>query len=460
MTRTSTAAMLASFCRSIQWQALPKAVQERTKELLLDHLGVAVRGSGEASSQPMAAFIRTMQSSGQASVIGAGFSSGAAWAALANGTASHAIEMDDVTCESSLHPGVAVMPAALAIAEERQTSPTELLAAVVAGYEVTLRVGNALNPASTYKRGFHPTGVAGVFGATVAAGYLLELEADTLTLALGIAETMAAGSLEYLSDGAWTKRLNAGWAAHAGIVAAGLAQAGFTGPTTIFDGPLGLLQSYTDEPNPHRLLAGLGNSYQIMTVAIKPYGCCRYNHGLIDCILSLKAQYDIQPNGVEAIELGVLSGGKRLVAHPIEQKRSPQNVVDAQFSAPFAAAVALVRGAADVNQYTQSNVEHPLIRSLMAHSNCYHDPLLDALYPKRWPARAQIKLRDGRILSEYIEYPLGEPENPLSRQDLIKKFVMLTSKQLSLTAATDLAHRILTLEQEKGLDEMMGVLKG
>src|SRR5262249_53662634 len=155
--------------------------------------------------------------------------------AVANGTAAHAIELDDVTTESSLHPGVAVIPAAVALAQELNASPTALLEAIVVGYELTMRVGNALNPASAYAPGFHPTGVAGVFGATMAACRLLRLAPVQSTMALGIAGTLASGSLEYLADGAWTKRLNPGWAGHAGITAAYLARSGFTGPSSALE---------------------------------------------------------------------------------------------------------------------------------------------------------------------------------------------------------------------------------
>src|SRR5262249_4190300 len=152
-----------------------------------------------------------------------------------------------------------------------------------------------------YARGFHPTGVAGVFGAAGASGRLLGLDATALTNAFGIAGTLAAGSLEYLADGAWTKRLNAGWAAHGGVVAANLARAGFTGPATVFEGRLGLLHAYSDAPLPERLLADLGDPFQVMSVSIKPYACCRYNHGLIDCMLQLRAEHAFDPSDVDAI---------------------------------------------------------------------------------------------------------------------------------------------------------------
>src|SRR6266581_2083718 len=304
----TAAARLAEFCAGLRWEQLGSDVQQRTLELLLDLIGVGLAGSRQPSSLPAADVAVSLGGAGTATLFG-GRTTTAAWAALANGTAAHAVELDDVTTESSLHPGVAVIPAALALAEELDASPRALLEAIVAGYEVTMRVGNALNPASAYARGFHPTGVAGIFGAAMAAGRLLRLDTDQLTRALGIAGTMASGSLEYLADGAWTKRLNAGWAGHAGITAAHLAHAGFSGPASAFEGRLGVLHAYSDAAYPERLLADLGQPLQVMRVSIKPYACCRYNHGLIDCILQLTREHRIEPGDVERIRLGVLSGG-------------------------------------------------------------------------------------------------------------------------------------------------------
>lgn len=460
----TAAETLARFCVPLCWEDLPLDVRERTKELVLDFLGVAARGSAEASSRAAARFVRESQPSGKATAIGTGFGCGASWAALLNGTAGHAIELDDVTTESSLHPGVSVIPAALALAEERGQPPRRFLEAVVAGYEVTMRLGNALNPASAYQRGFHPTGVAGVFGAATAAGRLLDLDERPLVRALGIAGTLAAGSLEYLADGSYTKRLNAGWAAHAGIVAAGLARAGFTGPASVFEGKLGVLHAFSDAPLPERLLDGMptgpNDPLQITRVSIKPYACCRYNHGLIDCILRLRKEHGVQPEDVTTIRLGVLSGGALLVAEPIERKRAPTNVVDAQFSAPFAAAVTLVHGAAGFPEYSSANLADPTIRALLARTECYRDPSLDAVYPRRWPAEAQIVLKDGRTLSTRIEHALGEPENPVPRPALIAKFVSLCANLLDAEVASCLAERVLALDEEAELGSILAGLRG
>ncbi len=460
------AAQLAELCLGIRWSELDAGVRDRAAELVLDHVGVAAGGSREPSTVPVLAVVPALPDAG-ATIVGAGRCAEASWAALVNGTAAHALEMDDVTRRSSLHPGAAVIPAALAVAEERGASGAAALEAIVAGYEVTMRVGNALNPAAAYRRGFHPTGVAGVFGAATAAGRLLELDASRLTHALGIAGTMATGSLEYLGDGSWTKRLNPGWAAHAGIVAARLAAAGFTGPATVFDGRFGLLHSHTSAPFRAALLAELGDQLQIMTVAIKPYGCCRYNHGLIDGMLRLR-RAGLRAEEIAGIRLGVLSAGAPLVADPIDRKRDPRNTVDAQFSAPFAAALALVRGAATAAEYDDRALADPTIRSLLARTECVRDPALDACYPARWPAWVEVRTLDGRALRAEVEYATGEPENPVPRDALVAKFVELAADVLCAAipdgqqrgaAARAVAERILGIAEAHDVRETMQWLR-
>lgn len=443
----AAATVLADFCASLHWADLPHEAQERTQELVMDLLGVTVRGSAIASSRAMVEFIRT-QPAGSATVLGTGVRTSAGWAALANGTTAHATEMDDVTRESSLHPGAAVIPAALAIAEEIGCHPTGFLEAVVDGYEVTMRVGNALNAPSAYQRGFHPTGIAGVFGAAAAAGKLLGLDATGLANAMGIAGTMASGSLEYLADGAWTKRLNPGWAAHGGVVAASLARSGFSGPASALDGRFGVLRGYTDDPRPELLTADLGRPLQVMRVTIKPYGCCRYTHPLIDAVLELRRRHGVRPEDVDHIRLGVLSAGAQLIAEPIDRKRAPANVVDAQFSAPFGAAVALVFGRAGLAEHSEEVLRDERVRALMARTECVRAPELDAEYPAKWAGWAEIQLRDGRTLSTRTEHALGEPENPVPRDALIDRFVDLVAERLEPIAARDLAARLLRLEEE------------
>jgi 2-methylcitrate dehydratase PrpD len=467
--KPAAATVLASFCAGLRWDRVPHPARARAAELVLDLLGVAVRGSGAASSRAVHAVVAS-QPRGNATVLGAAIPSPnsaapqplrstAPWAALANGASAHATEMDDVTTESSLHPGAAVIPAALAVAQERSATGRAALEAIVAGYEVTIRIGNALGAASAYRRGFHPTGVAGVFGAAVAAGKLLGLDATGLGNAMGIAGTMASGSIEYLADGSWTKRLNPAWAAHGGIVAASLAAAGFTGPRTAIDGEHGLLRGYTDEPDPARLLAGLAlDDLEVMRVSIKPYGCCRYAHGIVDAMLALRAE-GLRPADVAELRLGVLSGGWPLIAEPAERVRDPRNVVDAQFSAPYAAAVALARGRAGLAEFSDEALRDREIRALLAKTECHRDESLDAEYPRRWPAAVEVRTTDGRVLRRRVEHALGEPENPVPREALVARFVEMVGPHASGTSvgserrpgARAVADRVLTLEAERDL---------
>ena len=451
---------LGAFAAGLTWDALPDEVRTRAAQLTLDHLGVAIGGSAVPSFAPVRALVSNYVNGDGSSGIGVAPRLVPAAAALLNGTAAHSIELDDVTRESSLHPGVTVIPAAFAVAEERDVSGRFLVEAIVAGYEVTMRVGNALGPAATYARGFHPTGIAGTFGAAVAAARLMGLDGSGIARALGIAGTMASGSMEYLSDGSWTKRLNAGWAAHNGVTAAGLAYAGFTGPTTALEGRLGALHAYSDAPDVALLAEGLGvDGYQISRVAIKPYACCRYNHGLIDGALRIRAEHNVDPSAVRRISLGVLAAGAALVAEPIEQKRSPRNVVDAQFSAPFATAIALVHGAAGAPQYVQEVIDDPRIRSLMAITDCYTSPRLDAVYPEEWPAEVEIEMMDGRIFTTHVAHALGEPENPISGEALGRKFRDLVGDRLPRSQAEGLEGDIARLDELRSVRPIGDVLR-
>ncbi|MBU6423391.1 MAG: MmgE/PrpD family protein, partial [Chloroflexi bacterium] len=184
---------------------------------------------------------------------------------------------------------------------------------------------------------------------------------------------------------------------------------------------------------------------QVLHVSIKPYGCCRYCHGIIDAVLALRAEHRLDPADVASMRVGVLSGGWSLIADPPERVREPRNVVDAQFSAPYAAAVALARGRAGLAEFSDETLRDPTIRGLTARAECYRDASLDAPYPRQWPAAVEIRLRDGRVVSRRIEHALGEPENPVPRDALVARFVEMVADRLAENDARALAEGILTL---------------
>jgi 2-methylcitrate dehydratase PrpD len=418
---------LATFVATLQKNSLPQEVQERVRYLLLDYLAVTLRGSLLPSSLAVYDMLNVVpgayiHASEGVTLLGREQRAEASWAALVNGVAAHGIEMDDVENRSSLHPGVVVFPAALALAEQLHSSLADFYTAIVAGYEVTLRVGAALNPASAYERGFHPTAICGALGSAATCSRLLHLSAEQTNMALGIAGSMASGSMAYLDDGAWTKRLHPGWSSHAGITAARLASAGFVGPTNILESRYGLLHAYSSASQIEQVGRISTNSFAIMDVSLKPYACCRYMHGPIDCLLSIRDKHHPNTQHIRRIRCGVVSGGHGLVVDPIEQKRKANTIVDAQFSMPFGASIALLTGQAGLSVFTEQMIQDPTVQALMQRVECYATPELDNYYPDEWRAVASVEMLDGSIFEATTHYALGDPHNPLSWQQLVARF--------------------------------------
>ncbi len=205
-------------------------------------------------------------------------------------------------------------------ATDFRCSGAELLTAIVIGYELMVKLGIALQPAAHYRQGFHPTGTCGVFGAAAASAKIMKLAAHEMTHALGIAGSQAAGSLEFLADGAFTKRFHAGWAAHSGVLAAELAKEGFTGPATIIEGKFGFLHGYSRESDPEAVLKNWSAPWEVMNSSIKPHACCRYKQGPIDCIMELMESQGLRGEEIERVDIAILDAGFDLVAEPVEQK--------------------------------------------------------------------------------------------------------------------------------------------
>jgi 2-methylcitrate dehydratase PrpD len=425
-------------------RALPP-VEKRARDLLLDYFGVLIGGSVERAGSRAGAYARD-GGAGAASVH-LNKRAAAPMAALANGIAAHALELDDVTNESSLHPGVVVWPAAMAAVERGGGTLGDLLAAGVAGYEVTMRVGEALNATSLYARGFHATGVAGAIGAAAAVASVLGLDADRCQHALGLAASMASGSLAYVQNGSDGKRLNAGWAAHSGLVAADLAQAGLTGPGHVLTGTYGLLGAYSDDPRPEALTTPDVVRPAMLEVAMKPYACCRYIHPVIDACRELREMDGFAVSEVERVAVSVLPGGDALISDAPERKRRPRNRVDAQFSVYYGAALTLVHGAPGLAGFESPYLEDAAVRRLADRVEVGHDAELDARYPERWGCRVELAMAGGERLVERVDDPRGDPRRPLSAEEVDAKF-----RSLAQPVDGRLAAAVLDWVREGGLD--------
>ena len=443
---------IAEAVDAIRTGPLPPAVLGRARDLLLDHLGVTLAGAGEESTVVLRRGLAALGTTGDATVIGTTGRLAPPHAALANGAAAHAIEMDDTHLGGSIHLGASVFAAALAAAELAPVGGHVLLHAAVAGYEVAARLAVALDPAAHYRRGFHPTGTCGAFGAAAAAGVVLGLDADAVTTALGIAGSQAAGSMEFLEDGAWTKRLHPGWAASAGLHAAALARAGFRAPASILDGRFGFLHAYSDGPNAAALAGGVG--YELMQTGVKPHACCRYSQGPIDAVLALRAAYAIDPMRVARIDVGIVQAGFAIVCEPLEAKRRPRSVVDAQFSLPFSVATALAGGSAWPEDFQPDRFDDPAVRHLMDRVHPARDPALDAMFPRTWPCWARITLDDGTRHERRVDHPLGDPEHFPAPAVLGAKFARLAGRALpaaGVAALSDAVTRASALDDVRTL---------
>jgi 2-methylcitrate dehydratase PrpD len=422
---------LVDFLAALKPADLPANVFDRARYLLLDYLGVAIRGSCAESSGPVYRMIERGAAPGRSTVIGKSIRTLPGYAALANGTAAHAIELDDTHNAGSIHLGVVMFSTALALAETLpDVQPDRFLTAVAAGYETAARIAMAVQPKEHYLLGFHPTATCGVFGAAVTASKLLGLSADQMLSAVGIAGSMAAGSLEFLADGAWTKRLHPGLAAQNGIQAAMLAGEGFCGPSRILEGRDGFLRSYSRRPIADYLTDDLGKTFEILRTSVKPHACCRYMQGPIDAILALVHEHDIRPAQVRSIDVAVLEAGWPLVVEPRAQKYHPKSIVEAQFSMPYGAAVAVIDRAAGLEQFSEARLQSNDVRRFLGKVVMIKRLDFEENFPEEWPAVAIIHLNDGRRVEKMIRHPKGDPKNPLTWPELITKFRGLASAVL------------------------------
>jgi 2-methylcitrate dehydratase PrpD len=450
---------LAKYCSELKFQRLPEEVVDRAKYFFLDFIGVACRGSREESSKSIYRFVREMRCGDRGGVIiGTKKRATYLYAALANGASAHAIEMDDVNNEASLHPGVVIFPAALATSEMISASGKNFILGVVLGYEAMIRLGKALGPEKHYRRGFHPTATCGTFGSSVVASKLIGLKGEKITNVLGIAGSQAAGSMEFLAQGAWTKRFHPGWAALSGMVAAQLAQKGFRGPHSIIEGRDGFLRAYSDGPDERKVLDGIGLQFEILRTSIKPHACCRYMQPPIDGILKIVRENNILPEEVEKIRLGILRAGFPIVVEPKEIKYSPKSIVDAQFSMPFGAAVAILYRKVGLNEFHLSKIRSGEVKQMMERVECNEDPDLERAYPKQWCATVEILTKNGKRYFTKVEYCKGDPENPLSWEELIEKFHDLSGRFLTKKRRLKIIDQVRNFEKIQDLKKWSSIL--
>lgn len=453
-------AQLASFASGFCLDAIPAEVRERAKHLMLDALGIGLASTQWDFSKIALSGLRELAGAGgDVAVIGCGQNLPMRDAVIMNALLIHGLDYDDTHPAGVIHATTSILPASLGLGERLQGSGSDLLTAYVLGMEVATRMGAAAK-SGFHQVGFHPTGLVGTFGCTLAASKLLGLGVPQMMDAQGIALSVASGSLECLEDGAWTKRLHPGWGAAAGITAATLGKHGFVGPAAAYEGRFGLYASHLGpellaKSDLSMVTAGLGEVWEVLNVAIKPVPACHFTHAFADAAAILSPQWNGAP--IKRIIARVPTGAMKAVCEPIEKKLRPANSYEAQFSVPYSVATGLRFGRFSLDALEPSAFQDPKTLELAALVECVSDP--DADFPRYFGGELIVELMDGSVLRHHEPINRGAAGRPISNADIVTKFFENATRAVSRDHAQKILESVLQVEQAsiRDLTSLLGV---
>ncbi|WP_246258473.1 MmgE/PrpD family protein [Amycolatopsis anabasis] len=450
MTTASPAPVLsdqvARFVSETRPEDVPAEVLERARYLILDAVGIAFA----SATQPFAAVARDALAAfgtGEHAVLGMRDRLSSRDAAVLNGVLIHGLDFDDTHLPAVAHTTSAVLPAALSAATSANATLRELLAAYVMGVELTARVGMAAGGAF-HDVGYHPTSVAGAFGAAVAAGKLAGLDMPRLGMAQGIVGSMASGLMQFLDTGAWTKRLHPGWAALSGLTAASFAGAGWSGPPEVYEGRFGLYATHVGghDVEPAVVAKDLGRTWELLRVAVKPYPMCHYNHAFTDAALALRGAHEFRLEDITEIRCAIHPISRKIVCEPADAKWKPRDEYDAKFSLPYAVSSALVRGRFTLAELEDSALRDPHILALAGRVRILDDP--ESAYPEAFSGAVEIELTDGTVLHHREQINRGHEKRPLTHEDIVAKFESNIAQAAGKTTADRVRETVLGLSPD------------
>ena len=454
---TTASESLAAWVCSLDPPSLPPSAVHAAKRCVLDGIGVALAGADTPWVERVLAVARGQEPRPRAGVLGHPDRLSAALAALVNGTAVHALDYDDDP--AACHIGAVVIPAALAMAEQVDASPMRFLTAVIAGYDVTTRIGEAVDSDQLYLRGFHPTAVCGVFGAAAAAASVLGLDAATTAQALGIAGSFSSGNQEFLAEGAMTKRLQAGKASHDGVIAAQLAQTGLTGPRAVLDGRYGFWR-YSESLDPARFTRALGQRWVVGEVFVKKHASCLGNAPALDRVLEILRDEKLAPGDVAEIRLGVRASTLTMIGEPREVRVRPQTMLDAQMSLPFSLAVAMIDGEAGITQFAPERLHDPAVLAIADRIHAYAHPDLASAKAGDLTSYLELTTQDGRCFRERLVTYRGHSDNPMSDEEMETKFRRCAGRRLSGRRVEAAVEAIWGLDKLTDLGPLLAAVEG
>lgn len=438
---------MADFVVALDETSVPPEVLHDARMKVLNVLGISIAAAEEPDSERLIQVIQSQGGAQDATAIGADTRIPAANAALINGALAHGLDFDDTHPVAIIHPSSFLAATALAVGEQRQVDGHRALVAFVAGMECVVRIGMAA-PGGLHARGFHATGVCGALGAAVVAGKLMDLDREQLVNAVAIASSMGSGIFEYLTDGSWVKPLHPGWAAHAGITAASLAQAGLTGPATVLEGRHGILQTHADPPyHFDRLTAGLGSTWETMNTLIKPFPCGHIMHPFITAALNLQDREGLKPEDIESVVCTIDSWAVPIVCEPAESKARPETAYHSRFSLPYTIAAALLDGRVDTETYSHDRLDDKALLDL-ASRVAYR--ARETWEPEIVLAGVDIRTTDGRTVS------ITHAQEQMTDEEITEKFRNLATRSVSSSQADLIIERTKELEAGGSVGDLMG----
>jgi 2-methylcitrate dehydratase PrpD len=442
----TSSATLGSFCASLRWADIPPPVRERAKYLMLDALGCALAARRFDFAASALAAAAELGAGGARGVVGQAARLALRDAVLANGVLMHGLDFDDTHSEGIAHLTVSVLPAALGVACELGLHGRDLLAAYIAGVEAGARIASAAKGAF-HQVGFHPTGTVGAFACAITAGKLHGLDARGVARAQGIALSVSSGSLEFLEDGAWTKRFHPGWAAVGGITAAAYAKHGFVSPPAPYEGRFGLFRSYLGALEKQcdlgRLVRGLGDEWETLQVAVKPYPACHFVHAFADAAIALR-NAGVRAEHIAQVRALVPAEVVKTVCEPAASKRRPANDYDARFSVPYAVASALRTGKFGLAELEAPALRDPQTLALAAKVAYEIDPR--STFPRHYCGELVVQLKDGTEVKHREAMNRGCADRPLTNAEVQTKFSDNASFGSSAERARRISDSVLALD--------------
>lgn len=460
------ATTLAGFVRHLQLEQVPAEVRLRAKHLILDAIGcaLAARRDTFALHFSEATFALAADAAGKASVVGYQKRLPMRDAAMLNGVLLHGLDYDDTHMAGVIHLTVSVLPALLGMAGNLRLSGAALLSAYIAAVEAGARLASVM-AGGLHAQGFHPTGVIGAFACSLAAGRVIGLSAAQLVHAQGAALSFASGSLQFIEDGAWTKRIHPGWAAQSGIVAATLAAHGVQAPQAPYTGRSGLYYSYLDEAGRANLKKSLATAalsadgsatvWELANIAVKPYAMCHFVHAAIDAAIGIHRR-GLDLESIRDIQVLVPAAAVQLVCEPAQRKRRPENEYDAKFSLPYAVASGLMRGRLSLKELEPAAYSDPAIRALMDKVHYVVDPT--STFPRHYTGEVIVTLADGTTLRQREAVNRGHVDNPLTNEDVYAKFIENATLHYSVAHARAISELVLGLDDLANLDGLEALL--